>query len=147
MITTTTAANGTVTMADAPTPGRSGPAPMPAIPPRWSTELHDLLAAADVPGRTCSSGTPSVARSTSCTHAPTPTRSAPSSSSTPRCRPMRGLITPQQWEKVAVLAIPPDAIPGYELESYDVGTLFDEIEAAPPLPDIPVIVIPRARSA
>ena len=34
-------------------------------------------------------------------------------------------------------------VPGYELESYDVGALFDEIEAADPLPDIPVVVIRR----
>ena len=50
MITTTTAANGTVTLADAPTPGRSEPAPMPRDPAEVVTELHDLLAAADVPG-------------------------------------------------------------------------------------------------
>ena len=37
----------------------------------------------------------------------------------------------------------PSLVPGYELESYDLGTLFDEIEAAGTLPDIPVVVIRR----
>ena len=47
---------------------------------------------------------------------------------------------------MGILAIPADAVPGYELESYDLDTLFDEIEAAPPLPDIPVVVITRGET-
>ena len=49
MITTTTR-GGTVALADAPQRGRSDSAPMPRDPADVVTELHDLLAAADVPG-------------------------------------------------------------------------------------------------
>ena len=41
----------------------------------------------------------------------------------------------------------PSLVPGYELESYDLGTLFDEIEAAGALPDIPVVVVRRGGPA
>ena len=34
-------------------------------------------------------------------------------------------------------------MPGYELETYDIGELLDQIEAAGPLPDIPVTVVRR----
>ena len=34
-------------------------------------------------------------------------------------------------------------VPGYQLESYDLGTTFDEIDAAGALPDIPVVVVRR----
>jgi pimeloyl-ACP methyl ester carboxylesterase len=143
MITTTTAANGAVTLADALTPGRSEPAPMPRDPAEVVTELHDLLAAADVPGPYVLVGH-SLGGALNVLYA----RTYPDEVSglvivDSPLPPLRGLATPQQWEKLAILAIPPDAIPGYELESYDVGTLFDEIEAASPLADIPVIVITR----
>ena len=42
-----------------------------------------------------------------------------------------------------LISLDPSLVPGYELESYDVGTLFDEIEAAGALPDIPVVVVRR----
>ena len=38
-------------------------------------------------------------------------------------------------------------MPGYELEAYDLDTLFDEIDAAGPLPDIPVVVVRRGGPA
>ena len=124
-------------------PGRSEPAPMPRDPAEVVTELHDLLAAADVPGPYVLVGH-SLGGALNVLYA----RTYPDEVSglvivDSPLPPLRGLVTPQQWEKLAILAIPPDAIPGYELESYDVGTLFDEIEAAPPLADIPVIVITR----
>ena len=50
MITTTIAADGTVSKAEALEPGRSGPAPTTPDPAEVVEELHDLLAAADVPG-------------------------------------------------------------------------------------------------
>ncbi|MGI9031552.1 MAG: alpha/beta fold hydrolase [Ilumatobacteraceae bacterium] len=143
LITTTTAANGTVTSADTPKPGRSETAPMPRDPADVVTELHDLRAAADVPGPYALVGHslggalnvlyartyPDEVRALVIVDSPLP--------------PLRGLVTPQHWEELAILAIPPDAVPGYELESYDLGKLFDEIEAAPPLADIAVIVITR----
>ncbi len=52
-------------------------------------------------------------------------------------------VSAEHWRKVRVLRIDPRAAPGYELESYDTDRLFDEIESAPPLPDIPVVVVRR----
>ncbi len=47
---TTTDTGGTVTLAETIRPSRSGSAPMPRDPADVVTELHDLLASADVPG-------------------------------------------------------------------------------------------------
>ena len=46
---TTTDAGGTVALGEAARPGRSDPVPMPRDPAEVITDLHDLLAAADVP--------------------------------------------------------------------------------------------------
>ena len=46
-------------------------------------------------------------------------------------------------EKAKLSPLDPSLVPGYELESYDLDTLFDEIEAAGALPDIPVVVVRR----
>jgi pimeloyl-ACP methyl ester carboxylesterase len=127
MITTTTR-GGTVALADAPQRGRSDSAPMPRDPGDVVTELYDLLAAADVPGPYVMVGHslggtlsvlyartyPDEVRALVVVDSPLP--------------PLRGLI---------------GAEPGYELESYDTGELLDQIEAANPLPDIPVIVVRR----
>ena len=146
MITTTTAPDGTVTSADSLKPGRSEPVPMPRDPAEVVTELHDLLAAADVPGPYVLVGH-SLGGALNFLYA----RTYPDEVSAlvivdSPLPPERGLISPQLWEKSAIMTIPPDAIPGYELESYDLNTLFDEIEAAPPLADIPVIVITRGET-
>ena len=72
----TTDANGTVTHADTPRPGRSGPVLTgPRDPAEVVTELHDLLAAADVPAPYVLVGHSWGACSTSSTPGPTPTRS------------------------------------------------------------------------
>ena len=147
MITTTIAADGTVSTAEALEPGRSGPAPTTPDPAEVVEELHDLLAAADVPGPYVLVGHslggvlqllyartyPDEVSALVIVDSPLP--------------PLRGLVDPQQWEKISVVAIPPEAIPGYALESYDLDTLFDEIEAAGTLPDIPVVVIRRGDGA
>ncbi len=87
MITTTTAANGTVTLADALKPGRSEPAPMPRDPAEVVTELHNLLAAADVPGPYVLVGH-SLGGALNVLYAHTyPDEVSASSSWTPRCRP------------------------------------------------------------
>src|SRR6478609_10085433 len=46
---TTTDAGGALALADSALPGRSDPVPMPRDPAEVVTDLHDLLAAADVP--------------------------------------------------------------------------------------------------
>jgi pimeloyl-ACP methyl ester carboxylesterase len=51
------------------------------------------------------------------------------------------------WEQIRLLRSDPSDLPGYEIESYDVGTAYDEIAAAGPLPDIPVTVVRRGGPA
>ena len=53
----------------------------------------------------------------------------------------RDLVDPEQWQSVQVIGLDQSLVPGYQLESYDLGRLFDEIDAAGPLPDIPVVVV------
>jgi pimeloyl-ACP methyl ester carboxylesterase len=57
--------------------------------------------------------------------------------------PERDAIGADAFEPIRLFSTDPALVPGYEIESYDVGTLFDEIEAAGPLPDIPVVVVRR----
>ncbi len=139
----TTDTGGTVTLAETIRPGRSGSAPMPRDPDDVVTELHDLLAAADVPGPYVLVGHslggafdllyahtyPGEVAGLVFVDSPMPTE--------------RGLIRPELWEEVRVMSLDASLVPGYELESYDVGSLFDEIEAAGPLPGVPVVVIRR----
>ena len=47
------------------------------------------------------------------------------------------------WSGVQVMGLDQSLVPGYQLESYDLGRLFDEIDAAGPLPDVPVVVVRR----
>jgi pimeloyl-ACP methyl ester carboxylesterase len=143
MMITTTARDGTLTVADAPQRGRSDPVPMPRDPAAVVTELHDLLAAADVPGPYVMvghslGGTFSVlyarryrdeVRALVVVDSPLP--------------PLRGRVGAKAWEALRIVSSPPDFLPGYEQESYDLQKLFEEIEAAKPLPDIPVVVVRR----
>lgn len=57
--------------------------------------------------------------------------------------PYREILGAEMSEKVRVNSLAPSLVAGYKLESYDLGTLFDEIEAAGALPDIPVVVVRR----
>ena len=140
---TTTDTGGTVTLAETSSPGRSGSAPMPRDPADVVRELHDLLVAADVPAPYVLVGHslggafdllyartyPDEVAGLVLVDSPLPTE--------------RGLIGPELWEAAKVMSLGASQVPGYELESYDIGALFDEIEAADPLPDIPVVVIRR----
>jgi pimeloyl-ACP methyl ester carboxylesterase len=137
--------DGKVVRADALQSGRSDAAPMPRDPKVVVTELHDLLAAADVPGPYVMVGHslggtfsvlyartyPDDVRALVVVDSPLP--------------PVRGLVGAATWEPLSLLSIDPAAVPGYELESYDQSAAFDEIEAAGPLPDIPVVVVRRGK--
>ena len=46
-----------------------------------------------------------------------------------------------------LFSLDPSLVPGYELESYDGVTLFDEIDAAGALRDIPVVVVRRGAAS
>ena len=140
---TTTDASGTVALADSALPGRSDPAPMPRDPAEVVTELHDLLAAADVPGPFVLVGH-SLGGAFDVLYA----RTYPDEVSglvviDSPLPPNRDLVSPQMWESVRVMGLDQSLVPGYQLESYDLGRLFDEIDAAGELPDIPVVVVRR----
>ena len=140
---TTTDAGGTVALADTALPGRSDPAPMPRDPAEVVTELHDLLAAADVQGPFVLVGH-SLGGAFDVLYA----RTYPDEVSglvvvDSPLPPNRDLVDPQTWESVRVMGLDQSLVPGYQLESYDLGTLFDEIDAAGALPDIPVVVVRR----
>ena len=140
---TTTDTGGTVGHAGTNGPSRSGSAPMPRDPADVVTELRDLLAAADVPGPYLLVGHslggafdllyartyPDEVAGLVLVDSPLPTQ--------------REAIRPDLWDAVKVMSLDASQVPGYELESYDLDTLFDEVEAAGPLPGIPVVVIRR----
>ncbi len=147
-IVTTTAADGTVTVAAAAQPGRSDPAPMPRDPAEVVTELHDLLAAAEVPGPYVLVGH-SLGGTLGVLYARTYPDEVSALVTVDSPMPaLRELLTPQQWEELNAIALKldPEMLPGYELEAYEFDVLFDEIEAAPPLPEIPVTVIVRGET-
>ena len=147
MIVTTTGTDGTVAVAAEPLPGRSDPVPMPRDPADVVTELHDLLAAAEVPGPYVLVGH-SLGGSLNVLYARTHPDQVIALVTVDSPMPVaRTLLSPQQWEMIideqrhpaSYLQGPPD----YELEAYDFDVLFDEIEAAPPLPAVPFTVIVR----
>ena len=141
---TTTDAGGTVALADSALPGRSDPAPMPRDPAEVVTELHDLLAAADVQGPFVLVGH-SLGGPLNVLYA----RTYPDEVSglvviDSPLPPNRDLDRARRsWESVRVMGLDQSLVPGYQLESYDLGMLFDEIDAAGALPDMPVVVVRR----
>jgi pimeloyl-ACP methyl ester carboxylesterase len=123
--------------------GRSDSVPMPRDPAAVVTELHDLLAAADVPGPYVMVGH-SLGGTLSVLYARTyPDQVCALVVVDSPQPPLRGLISAKAWETARILSFPPDVLPGYEHESYDLQKLFEEIEAAGPLPGIPVVDVRR----
>ena len=140
---TTTKAGGTVTLADNALPGRSVPTPMPRDPAEVVTELHDLLAAADISGPFVLVGH-SLGGAFDVLYA----RTFPDEVSglvlvDSPLPPNRDLVDPEMWGSVQMMDLDQNLLPGYQLESYDLGRLFDEIDNAGGLPDIPVVVVRR----
>jgi len=140
---TTTTRDGKVVPADELQRGRSDAVPMPRDPGDVVTELHDILAAANVPGPYVMVGHslggvlsvlyarryPDQVRALVTVDSPVPA--------------LRDALTAKQWTVAKTLSADPALVPNYELEAYDLGVLFDEIETAKPLPDIPVVVVRR----
>jgi pimeloyl-ACP methyl ester carboxylesterase len=142
-IITTTMASGTLTLGDRARPGRSGSAPMPRDPAEVVIELHDLLAAADVPGPYVLVGH-SLGGAFDLLYARTyPDEVAALVVVDSPLPPERDLIDAEMFERVRLFTTDPSVVPGYDVESYDLVTLFDEIDAAGPLPDIPIVVVRR----
>lgn len=145
-ITTTASADGTVEAATALRPGRSDAAPMPRDPAEVVEELHDLLAAAGVPEPYVMVGH-SLGGTLTVLYARTYPDQIAGLVIVDSPQPtLRDVLTPEQWELAAMAESDPDSLPGYEIEAYDIGLLFDEIEAAPPPPAVPIIVIQRGET-
>ena len=136
-----------MTRADTFRPGRSGPAPTtPRDPAEVVTELHDLLAAADVPGPYVLVGH-SLGGALDVLYARTyPDEVAALVLVDAALPQQRDALGADAWEQMQHLRNE-TVIPGYDIEAYDLGTLFDETDAAGPLPDIPVIVVRRGGPA
>ena len=144
---TTTDASGTVVLADSALPGRSDPAPMPRDPAEVVTELHDLLAAADEQGPFVLVGH-SLGGPLNVLYARTyPEEVGALVVIDSPLPPSRDLADPAIWDRVRVFGLDQSLVPGYQLESYDLGILFDEIDAAGQLPDVPVVVVRRGGPA
>ena len=140
---TTTDASGTIALADSPLPGRSDQVAMPRDPAEVVTELHDLLAAADVPGPFVLVGH-SLGGALNVLYARTyPEQVSGLVVIDSPLPPNRDPLSPQVWESIRVMGLDQSLVPGYQLESYDLGTLFDEIDAAGALQDMPVVVLRR----
>jgi pimeloyl-ACP methyl ester carboxylesterase len=140
---TTTNAGGAVALGDSALRGRSDPAPMPRDPAEVVAELHDLLAAVDVQEPFVLVGH-SLGGALGVLYA----RTYPDDVSglvvvDSPLPPNRDLVSPETWENVRVLSLDQSLVPGYQLESYDLGTLFDEIDAVGALQDMPVVVVRR----
>ena len=127
-----------------PLPGRSDQVPMPRNPADVVTELHDLLAAAQVPGPYVLVGH-SLGGPLNLRYARTYPDQVSAMVMVDSPLPLlRTLVTPQQWAEFANLQLPAGiSPPGYAAEQYDVGMLFDEIVAAPPLRPVPLVVMTR----
>ena len=118
---TTTDAGGALALADSALPGRSDPAPMPRDAAEVVTELHDLLAVAGVPGPFVL-----VGHSLGGTFDVLYARTYPDEVSglvviDSPLPPNRDPISPQTWESVRVMGLDQSLVPGYQLESYDLG--------------------------
>jgi pimeloyl-ACP methyl ester carboxylesterase len=139
----TTIRDGLVVPGDSPQPGRSGTVPMPRHPVAVVTELHDLLAAAAVPGPYVMVGhSLGGAFSVLYTHSYPDEVCALVVVDSP-LPPLRARVSPATWEELHIMKLGPSHSPGYELESYDLNEVFDDIEAAKPFRDIPVVVVRR----
>ena len=140
---TTTSAGGSVKLADAAKRSRSDSAPMPRDPADVVTELHDLLAAADVPGPYVLVGH-SLGGALDLLYARTyPDEVSALVTVDSPLPPSRDLTPPDLRDTAKLGPLDPSLVPGYELEAYDLDTLFDEVDAAGALPDIPVVVVRR----
>lgn len=129
--------------ATAPLPSRSDPAPMPRTGADVVTELHDLLAAAGVPGPYVLAGH-SLGGLFSLLYARTyPDQVAGLIMIEATPPPLKRLLSPQLWKELLQdpLLAAQSPIPGYVVETYDLDRILDQIAAAAPLPPAPVVLL------
>ncbi|GAA1374058.1 alpha/beta fold hydrolase [Catellatospora chokoriensis] len=139
---TTTSTGGAVTSAPSPAAGRSTPVPpMPRDPAELVAELHKLLAVAGEPGPYVLVGH-SLGGALSQLYARTHPDQVSGMVLVDAGAPAhRAAQSPQLFEKGRYPALAPDTVPGYRTEAYDLGAVYDQIEAAPPLRAMPVVVL------
>jgi len=59
---------------------------------------------------------------------------------------MRRLFPPQVWKTYQEIGLHPDSpLPGYQEEAYDLDSTYNQIEAAPSLRSMPVIILTRSK--
>ncbi|MFF0815330.1 alpha/beta fold hydrolase [Rhodococcus sp. NPDC003318] len=141
---TTTDSDGTVVPSPVDSPGRSDQVPMPRNTADVVAELHELLATAGEQGPFVLVGH-SLGGALSLLYARTHPGEVQGLVTVDAAQPeLRSMLAPQEWALFADLRMSPDSYPsGYQAEAYSVDELFDRIEAAPPLPAIPVVVMVR----
>ena len=60
----------------------------------------------------------------------------------PTAPALRDLLTPAQWDTIAQsITDPPELVPGYTTEAYDLTASTDQVRAAPPPPQVPATVL------
>lgn len=144
LLTTTTDSDGTIVPSPTDSPDRSDQVPMPRNTADVVAELHELLAIAGEQGPLVLVGH-SLGGPLSLLYARTYPDNVQGLVTVDAAQPeLRSMLAPTEWALFADLRMPPDSYPsGYQAEAYSVDELFDQIEAAPPLPDIPVVVMVR----
>jgi pimeloyl-ACP methyl ester carboxylesterase len=128
---------------DEPLPARSNPAPMPRTGSDVVTELHDLLAAASVPGPYVLTGH-SLGGLFNLLYArtyPEQVSGLVMVDNTPP--PLKRLMTSRQWQELVVDPVrrPVSPIEGYVLEAYDLDRLLQQIDDAAPPPRQTVVML------
>ena len=128
--------------ADEPSPGRSDQAPMPRTARDVVDELHALLSTAGVPGPYLLVGH-SIGGPFQQLYAQThPNDVAGIVLVDPTPPALRDLLPPELWEGFAQsLSEPPNTIPGYTMEAYDLNASLDQIRDAPAPPRVPTTVL------
>ncbi|GIF98553.1 alpha/beta fold hydrolase [Catellatospora citrea] len=114
---------------------------MPRDPAELVAELHSLLAVAEVPGPYVLVGH-SLGGALSQLYARTHPDQVSGMVLVDAGSPAhRAAQSPQLFEKGRYPALAPDTVPGYRTEAYDLGAVYDQIEAAPALRAMPVVVL------
>ncbi|MEJ2864935.1 alpha/beta fold hydrolase [Actinomycetospora flava] len=129
-------------ISETPLPGRSQQAPMPRTAADVVAELHALLAAAGVPGPYVLVGHSLGGPFTQLYSRTFPADVAGIVLVDPTPPALRDLIAPAQWDAFAAGVLhPPEPIPGYAMEAYDLTASMDQLRNAPAPPQVPATVL------
>ncbi|WP_168707084.1 alpha/beta fold hydrolase [Gordonia paraffinivorans] len=145
-LVTTTVDDGKVSDSGRTEPARSDQVPMPRDPAEVVAELHELLDAAGEAGPYLLVGHSMGGPLQALFAATYPDETAGLVLVDAPMPELRDSVTPDQWELIAHPKLAPGTYPEeYIAESYSMDMLLDEVEAAGPLPSVPVAVLVRGR--